>query len=238
MVNANFKKLRNHPRPPLPTNGAGQWRVWGVGEGGRGTPLRARAHALCSLADGPCQKHFQGTCRRGDWRRPASISGVAGRRGNRSLPRRPGPPEPHAFTAGQTAPAFYRPPRARETHRGKPAAPQLLRGPRGASERGRGDQDSGLGRLCWCQACTVWGPGRGGSFVRSPSLFWGLPLISTPSPSPGRRGSRRHPQVRPFVWEVGAPGKTARTSGPGASSHWATSPGLQGSRVPRRARPP
>ena len=80
--------------------------------------------------------------------------------------------------------------------------------------------------------------GRGGSFVRSPSLFWGLPLISTPSPSPGRRGSRRHPQVRPFVWEVGAPGKTARTSGPGASSHWATSPGLQGSRVPRRARPP
>ena len=153
-------------------------------------------------------------------------------------PAGPALPSPHAFTAGQTAPAFYRPPRARETHRGKPAAPQLLRGPRGASERGRGDQDSGLGRLCRCQACTVWGPGRGESFVRSPSLFWGLPLISTPSPSPGRRGSRRHPQVRPFVWEVGAPGKTARTSGPGASSHWATSPGLQGSRVPRRARPP
>ena len=90
---------------------------------------------------------------------------------------------------------------------GEASVPQLLRGPRGASERSRGDQDSGLGRLCRCQACTVWGPGRGRIFVRSPSLFWDLPLISTPSPSRGPGGPADTPKSVPSFGKSGHRGK-------------------------------
>ena len=56
-----------------------------------------------------------------------------------TAPRPAGPAlrSPHAFTAGQTAPAFYRPPRARETHRGKPPSPNSS-GAQGGLQRGAG----------------------------------------------------------------------------------------------------